>query len=111
MNGREWGKKIALIFFILTIWYAVLVDTPISIQNFGANLSATSHLYDKDLIANYQIPWHKIGKDILFVAALITILLYSIRRSKRLVTKNFDKSIVWAYSTLIFVIGIVTTKP
>ncbi len=105
MNDLGWAKKLALILFILTIWYAVLIDAPISIQNFVANLSATSHLYEKELVENYQIPWHKIGKDILFVAALTSIFVYSVR-SKNLATKNFHKSILWAYSTLIFVIGI-----
>ena len=106
MNDLGWAKKLALILFILTIWYAVLIDAPISIQNFVANLSATSHLYEKELVENYQIPWHKIGKDILFVAALTSIFVYSVR-SKNLATKNFHKSILWAYSTLIFVIGII----
>ncbi len=113
----------AIIFFGISIWYAVLVDLPAGLANFfvskndvntiPANFSPTiiallEQLYALLQMADYSggIPWHKMGKDFLLLVSLFFagIGIFKGGNLKKYVTV---KSPIWiSYLSLLVIISI-----
>ena len=110
----------AQIFFIFSIWYAVLVDLPFALERILIQqwrvkkiLKPFEAIYDfvfgpfaaflYELNTSYQIPWFKLGKDILFLCSLFFLFLCAVRKDWRF--PKFNQSIVTiTYFFLLFLI-------
>ena len=113
--------SLAIAFFILSVWYAVLVDLPAGLANIfvsknnlysipaNFNLVATStleRLYALLQGSNFSegIPWHKLGKDLLLLVSLFFASASFFREGnfKRFITL---KSPIWiGYFSLLILI-------
>ena len=60
---------LAILFFVVSVYFAVLIDLPLAFENLSAGQKPTHHLSD-EYFASYQIPWEKLGKDVFFLLSL-----------------------------------------
>lgn len=116
-NLRRWAKT----FFVISVWYAVLVDVPVAMENllslndsffipdrlkssywYGSLEPLYKFLYQLNL--SYEVPWHKLGKD-LFLLISILCSLNLVTRANRIVTEIKSRSAIWiSYLNLLFII-------
>jgi hypothetical protein len=77
-NNQKTFYTLAIFFFVVSVYFAVLIDLPLALENLVAGQKPTRHLSD-EFFQTYQIPWEKLGKDIFFLLALFfsVIVLYA----------------------------------
>ena len=80
-DNQKLFYTLALFFFILSVYFAVLIDLPLALENLVAGQKPTRHLSD-EYFETYQIPWEKLGKDVFFLLALFFSMIVLYRRLK-----------------------------
>lgn len=116
LKTRFWAK----LFFVLSVWYAVLVDLPFALEQIIAQqwriknaLKSYQHLYEfvfgpfitllHRINTSYQFPWFKVGKDLLFICSISFLLLYLAREGYK-VYKFKESAVTITYLILITLI-------
>jgi hypothetical protein len=102
-NQTQKWMAVANTLFIGCVWYAVLVDTPLALE---LMLPRTSGFYQfvHDLNTSYQVPWFKLGKDLLLVFSLFFVVFAN--KEKWRLSVFFHSPIVITYTVMILLIPI-----
>ncbi len=111
-----WAK----FFFVLSVWYAVLVDFPFALEQIIVQqwriknlLRSYPQVYDfvfdtflaflRLINTSYQFPWFKVGKDLLFICSLFFLLLH-LAHSGWKISKFNESAVTITYLVLLALI-------
>jgi len=96
---------LARLYFILNVWYAVLADAPLAVQNTFVLKLPLYHISEEFLLA-LHVPWLKISKDVLFLAALLCVIVVIASRGWILPVSIRSNIVVAFILLLVIVVGL-----
>ena len=95
---------VARTLFLLSVVYAVLADLPLSLANILSSNAPTHHFSVPGLLADASVPWGKIGKDMLFLGAVLCIVVLIVRQGWQFPASIFVP-IILPYASLLVLIA------